>query len=142
MQEKRGATRRAWVKLFVTGWLHGSIRWQLSPEERSVWADLLCLAGECGQNGLICDNDGRPYPIEYIANSLNIPMALLGQTIAKCKKEGRIGQNQNGDAILITNWASYQSEYERQKPYRDKKKQEAADPDKYIKGKFGHMVER
>ena len=113
----RGATRRSWVKLFITGWLHGSIRWQLEADERSVWADLICLAGECGQCGLIADNDGRPLPWSFIANRLNIPQELLERTIAKCKHEGRL-ENCDDDTIRITNWSAYQSEYERQKPYR------------------------
>ena len=133
----RGTKPRAWVKVHVKGWLHGSIRWQLTPAERGVWADLIVLAGECGQEGKICDNDQRPYPRDFIANQLNIPLELLGRTIAKCRHEGRI--DDRDDVIVITNWAAYQSEYERQKPYRDAKKD---DPDKYTKGKFGHMVQR
>jgi hypothetical protein len=105
------------VKLYLTGWLHGSIRWQLEPDERGVWADLICLAGECGKAGRICDNDGKPYPLKYISSMLNIPEKLLMQTIDKCKAEDRISQD---DGILaITNWKVYQSEYERQKAYRD-----------------------
>jgi len=114
----RGATRRSWVKLYITGWLHGSIRWELEPEERSVWADLICLAGECNNGGRICDNDGKPFPKSFIANQLNIPKELLDRTIAKCKHEGRL--EDTNDIIVIANWASYQSEYERQKPYRQK----------------------
>lgn len=113
----RGATRRSWVKLWITGWLHGSIRWQLDAAERATWADLICMAGECSQNGHICDNDGRPLPIEYIANTLNIPLDLLSGTIAKCKAEGRIEDREDG-IIVISNWQAYQSEYERQKKYR------------------------
>ena len=113
---KRGATRRAWVKLFITGWLHGSIRWQLEPDERSVWADLLCLAGECSKHGRIVDNDNNPFPIAYIANHFNISPELLERTISKCKKDGRLEEN-NGILIII-NWGVYQSEYERQKKYR------------------------
>ena len=115
----RGASRRPWVKLWVVGWLHGSIRWQLDPGERATWADLICMAGECSQNGQICDNDGRSLPIEYIANTLNIPIELLGSTIAKCKTEGRIEDREDG-IIAISNWNAYQSEYERQKKYRQK----------------------
>lgn len=137
----RGATRRAWVKLFVTGWLHGSIRWQMTPEERGVWADLICMAGECSHGGIIADNDGRPFPRQYIANHLNIPIELLEQTIQHCQAEGRIDSNQDGDegAIKLTNWKTYQSEYERQQPYR---KGKSADPDKFIQGKYGNVVRR
>jgi len=133
----RGRGKRSWVKLWVTGWLHGSIRWQLDPAERGVWADLLCLAGECGQEGKICDNDGRPYPREFIANQLNILQILLDATIAKCKHEGRL--EDKDDVIIISNWQTYQSEYDRVKKYRQ---QPPDDPDKYVKGKYGHMVDR
>jgi len=117
-EKTRGATRRSWIKLYLTGWLHGSIRWQLEPEERGVWADLICLAGECGKTGKICDNDGKPYPQKYLASMLNIPTELLDRTIEKCKNDERISVE--GDILVITNWKAYQSEYERQKSYRDK----------------------
>ncbi len=133
----RSRGKRSWVKFWVTGWLHGSIRWQLEADERGVWADLICLAGECGREGTICDNDGRPYPRDFIANQLNIPQTLLDRTIAKCIHEGRI--DERDDVIIISNWQNYQSEYDRVKKYRDKK---SDDPDKYTKGKFGHMVNR
>ena len=116
----RGGWKRSWVKLFIGGWLHGSIRWQLEPAERGTWADLIAMAGECGMKGRICDNDGRPFPIQFIANQLNIPIELLGSTIAKCKAEGRI-EDDDG-VIMISNWKYYQSEYDRQKPSREARK--------------------
>lgn len=112
----RGSTRRAWLKIYITGWLHGSIRWQLTPEERSVWADLLCLAGECNREGEIADNDGRALPRSFIANRLNIPLELLDVAIKKCEEEGRVIEKSG--ILVITNWAAYQSEYSRQKKYR------------------------
>jgi len=112
--------RRTWIKIFVTGWLHGSIRWQLEADERGVWADLIALAGECGKDGALVDNDDRPYPRSFIAGQLNIPQELLDRTVAKCRHEGRI--DNRDDAIVITNWKTYQSEYQRQKPYREGKK--------------------
>jgi len=130
----RGATRRAWVKLFITGWLHGSIRWQLEAEERSVWADLICMAGECGQGGLIADSDGCPLPWSFIANRLNIPEELLERTIAKCKHEERL-ETCPDDTLKITNWSAYQSEYERQKPHRKTKK----NAHKGIYGEFSNV---
>lgn len=127
--------KRTWVKIFVTGWLHGSIRWQLTPEERGVWADLIALAGECGRDGAICDNDDKPYPRDFIAGQLNIPVELLDHTIAKCKHDGRI-ENRD-DIITLSNWKHYQSEYQRQKPYRQRK---ADHPRDYKGGKYGHLV--
>lgn len=132
----RGAKRRLWIKLYVTGMLHGSVRWQLEPDERSTWVDLLCMAGECGKEGKICDNDFLPLPRSYIANHLNISPELLERTLLKCKVANRIGED-NG-VLTITNWKVYQSEYDRQKQYRQKKE----NPDKYTKQKFDDMVRR
>ena len=134
----RARGKMTWVKFHITGWLHGSIRWQLEADERGVWADLIVLAGECLAGGKICDNDGVGYPMPFIANQLNIPLELLGRTVAKCKHEGRLADRD--DMLEIVHWTTYQSEYERQKPYREKAK--SADPDKYVKGKLGHMVKR
>ena len=133
------AYKRTWIKLFCYERLHGSVAFQLLPEERSVWDELLCLAGLCGLDGLIADRDKRPYPHAYIAHELHINEELLERTLDKCKKEGRITEDEHG--IHITNWVVYQSEYERQKPYRQKGEPDK-DPDKYTKGKYGHMVKR
>ena len=118
----RGATRRSWIKLYITGMLHGSVRWELEPEERATWVDLLLLAGECSKGGKICDNDGKPFPLSYIASHLNIPLDLLERTLLKCEETRRVS-SKNG-VILISNWGAYQSEYERQKEsqkgYREK----------------------
>jgi len=128
-----------WVKIHIAGWLHGSIRWQLEPAERGVWADLIVMAGQCLQGGKICDNDGRAYPFDFIASQLHIPLELLESTISKSKEEGRV-EVKDG-VIIISNWTAYQSEYERQKRYRGQKPI-SDDPDKYVKGKTGHMVRR
>ncbi len=133
----RGQGRMTWVKLHINGWLHGSIRWQLEPDERGVWADLIVMAGQCLAGGKICDNDERPFPRDFIAGQFNIPIELLDRTIAKCRREGRL--EDRDDMIVLTNWHVYQSEYERQKGYRDAKKD---DPDKYTRGKLGHMVKK
>lgn len=132
------AQRRTWIKLYCYERLHGSVSFQLEPDERSVWDELLCFAGLCGLDGLISDRDKRPFPHSYIAHELHINEELLERTLHKCKEEGRITENEHG--IYITNWSAYQSEYERQKPYRQKAKEE--DRDKFIKGKYGHVVKR
>lgn len=138
----RGATRRTWVKFFVTGWLHGSIRWQLEPDERGVWADLIVLAGECNKDGKICDNDFKAYPRKFLANQLNVTEQLLGQTIVKCIADNRLEDKEG--VLIITNWNTYQSEYARQKKYRGGNGHQPLDddPNKYIGGKLGHMVNR
>jgi DnaD/phage-associated family protein len=111
--------QRRWIKIYPIECLEGSIRYQLEADERGVWYDLLNFAAVCVEPGTICDRDNRPFPHSFIANRLNIPLELLERTLKKCCEEGRIDENDNG--IHITNWKVYQSEYERQKPYRGKK---------------------
>lgn len=130
--------RRTWVKIYVNECLEGTIRFDFTPAERGVWYDLILLAGRCRIPGLIAANENAPYPHSYIAGLLNIDQGLFETTLEKCKKSNRILENSEG--IKLINWEHYQSEYERQKPYRQKAKED--DPDKYTKGKYGHMVNR
>ena len=132
---------RRWVKIWVTESLTGTMRFEFDPAERGVWYDLLVLAGNCRQEGIIAAGPDRPYPLTWIAGTLNVPLPLLKRTLDKCKESERIGMNGTG-MIKITNWEKYQSEYDRQKSYRQPKKRCDDDPDKFIKGKYGHMVKR
>ena len=116
----RAAWKKTWIKIYPLQCLEGSIRYQLEADERGVWYDLLNFAALCSTPGIISDNDNRPYPHSFIANRLNITEELLERSFQKCKDEHRLSENDNG--IHITNWDSYQSEYQRQKPYRAKKK--------------------
>lgn len=160
--------RRTWIKLHTHGILHGSVSYQLSEAEQAVWIKILCMAGECNRDGQISDNDGRAYPHQFIAHELHTSLELLEVSLEKCIEEGRI--TENGAGVHITNWSTYQSEYQRQKPYRQEKKKggftykrcpeckykartddilcpECADKGKqvdlltdYKGGKYGHMV--
>lgn len=132
---------KRWVKVWVSECLNGTIRFDFTPEQRGVWYDLLVLAGNCRHEGLIAAGQGIPYPDNWIAGTLNIPLKLLQVTIQKCIETGRI--EKNGSGYRIVNWEKYQSEYDRQKPYREAKKQQQKDSDldKYFKGKYGHLVE-
>lgn len=120
MARARFGWRRTYIKLYPIDCLEGSIRYQLEADERGVWYDLLNFSALSATAGIISDKDGRPYPHSFIANRLNITLELLERTLTKCEQEGRIRENEVG--IHIVNWAAYQSEYERQKPYRDAKK--------------------
>jgi len=136
---ERGTTKRRWFKIYSQPWLNGSIRYQLEPDERSVWADLLAWANVCSPPGTIADNDNRAFPHDFIANRLNIPLELLESTIEKSVEEGRIVVKEG--VITITNWTPYQSEYDRVKKYRGKEPT-PPNPDKYVQGEKGHMVRR
>lgn len=133
----RASWKRTYIKLHINPCLQGSIRYQLDASERGVWYDLIMFSAICATPGVISDSDHRPYPHAFIANRLNITEELLERTLGKCADEGRITEDEHG--IHITNWKAYQSEYERQKPYREKK---VIDPEKYKKQKHQHMVGR
>jgi hypothetical protein len=97
------------------------------------------MAGECSREGEICDNDGRAFPFEFIANQLNINLGLLTSTITKCEEDGRIVVKDG--VIIIVNWKAYQSEYDRQKLYRGKEVDDT-NPSRYKGQKYDHLVER
>jgi len=123
----RAAGKRTYVKMHVIPCLEGSIRYQLEPDERGAWYDLIIFSALCAEAGIIADSDNRPFPNSFIASRLNISEELLERTLEKCKEEGRITEDEQG--IRITNWAAYQSEYERQKPYREEKKRKEQTPE-------------
>jgi len=110
---------RRWIKLWVADSLRGTMRFDFTPAERGVWYDLLILAGDCRQEGLISPGENAQYPLKWIAGTLNISTSLLKKTLEKCKTFNRIEVNSHG--IRILNWSKYQSEYERQKPFREAK---------------------
>lgn len=89
-------------------WLTGSIRRDLEPDERSVWADLLALGALTREprRGYIERSKGIPYDENYLLMFLNINSELLDRTIAKCVKEGRLKVYKDG-TMLLTNWNSY-----------------------------------
>jgi len=89
-------------------WLDGSIREDLSPEERGVWADLLALAGLTREprRGYIERSEGIPYTHEVLLTRLNISAELFERTVLKCVKEGRLEVLPDG-TMIITNWARY-----------------------------------
>lgn len=132
--------KRTWIKLWVDQSLHGTLRFDMDAAERGVWYDLLLLAASCKQDGVISPGPGLTYPETWIAGTLNIPLPLLRKTLEKCVKSERISMN--GDGIVILNWTKYQSEYDRQKPSREKKKLGEVDPEKFNKQKYNDMVQR
>ena len=107
---------RPWVKLWCEGWLDGTMREELNPAERSVWADFLALAGESKEPGTISVAKGIPYSIDQLSQRLKVEKSCLNLAISKmiaCKKI-----TNSPEGIKIINWERYQSEYGRTKEYR------------------------
>jgi hypothetical protein len=93
-----------WLPLWRNKWLMGSTRWELDPAERGVFIDLLCLAG--GDDGFIRANPTTPYPPEYLAHLLNVPLELLQRTVDKCVAVGKLSRLDDG-LLYINSWDEY-----------------------------------
>ena len=113
---------RDWIKIWIKESLLGTIREDLTPEERSVWYDFLLLAGNSRYPGTICANKDTALPIKRMAGILNTPELLIKRCIKKFESSNRIQIDERG-VIHVLNWAKYQySDYDRQKVFRDKAK--------------------
>jgi hypothetical protein len=122
-----GNFKRRWIKLFIDECLTGTIREDLTPEERSVWYDFLLLAGRNRPPGCISANENTPISSKRIAAILNITETLVRKCILNFEKSGRIRVRPNR-VIYIVNWDHYQfTDYDRQKPFRQKPQEQ---PDK------------
>ena len=115
---------RTWIKVYCEKWLSGTIR-EERPDVRSVWIDLLALAGNglYGDIGEIKLANGVGLTDTQIAEILHITKSLWKKSKKRFLESQRIGITPKG-AIRIINWSKYQSEYERQKPYRRAKSEE------------------
>jgi len=129
MENKYGM-RRIYRKSWPYDNLFGTLRHELDSAQRGIWNDLLDFAKLSRvRPGLIAPKEKTAYKHEWIAAFLNVPIELFESTLEILKTTERISENGNG--IEILNWNNYQSEYDRQKPYREAKKGKPlkADPD-------------
>ena len=120
-------SKRNWVKLWVDEWLSGTTRFELSEKQRSIWIDLIALAGKSRFPGIIAsgqyEDSYRGYPLSYLAGSLVYSEVDFIDALNNCEKYGkiRIERHVHDDienlVIHINNWDKYQSEYLRQRKY-------------------------
>jgi len=138
---------RQWVKLWCRHTLEGSLRRDtysdfeieqlLDGDDRQnvlrimirgLWYDILCLAGDgkYGDIGEIKLSDSVGFTDEQIADVLNVPLSVWEWAKAELSQGDEARIHINGkNTIKVINWGKYQSDYQRQKPYREKAKQEA-----------------
>jgi hypothetical protein len=116
--------RRTWVKLWVNDWLEGTTRYQMSDAQRAFWIDLLAMAGRSRFGGVVCSGkDGEQwigYPLAKFQGLLAEPIDVEA-TLELFQRTGKITTQVSGQGarklytLFISNWAHYQSEYERKK---------------------------
>ena len=118
-----GPGSRSWIKIFCTSWFEGSIRDE-SPLIRSIWVDLLALAGRTGYTGVISlPGVNVGYTDEQLANIFRVSLSEWLSCKEKLSNhpDHMVGNRilvKPGNVIAIINWEQYQSEYSRQKDYR------------------------
>ena len=139
----RGRKPRTWVKMDCEGLLRGSINYLLELDGQAVWLKMIALSEVCGgRPGFIEDNEQRGLPHNYIAQELHCTLEVFQTVLKIMTGDGAIKTNGNGPIELV-NFAHYQfSEYDRQKPYRQKKKGPSDDPEKFTRGAYGDSVQR
>lgn len=94
---------------------------QLTPDQRSVWDDLLDLAEISPVTGKVCAFPGVGYTVEQLAGIFHAPPTLIEEALERFNtKECDMIDIDKHRVITIKNWPKYQSEYQRQKGYRQK----------------------
>lgn len=124
--------KRVWVKLWAEEWLDGTTRFEMSDAQRAFWIDLLALAGRSRFPGRICAGEVNGSYVGYPLGKFQALMAEpidIWETLCLFEKTGKIKLTVTAETpvklvmIELLNWGRYQSEYQRQKPYRAQKLQ-------------------
>ena len=141
-----------WMKMWVEA-LDDPKLTRLSLAERGAWWGLLKLAHKCAAKGKLLSG-GIGLDMDEIADALHIKTSddrqALKSMIAKMEKRGSLVWND--DVLTIVHYEERQkippsarpeAVAERVRRFRDRQKdKKGEDPDKYTKGKYGHMVGR
>ena len=122
--------RRRWIKLWTQETLHGTTCKELEPDERTVWFESLCAAGDSVVPGKICISETMGYTDQQLADLFKVSPELLQRALGKLESDtvNKIKRNHNG-IIEIINWERYQSDERRMymakymRDYRRQKKQ-------------------
>lgn len=139
-----------WIKLWLES-LDDPKLTKLSLAERGAWWGLLSLAGKCNAGGKL-ETGGEALDMNDIADALHIrtpeEIQALHSMVSKLLQRGALSQNENhiltivhwGDRQKVPKSSTPEAIADRVKRFRDKQRE--ADPDKFIKGKYGHMAAR
>ena len=145
-----------WIKMWIEA-LDDPKLLRLTLAERAAWWSLLQLAGKCDGEGKLVIGKAA-MEIEEIADALHCKPGedrkALDSMIEKMESRGSLAWN--GQHILtITHWEERQwvppsstreAQAQRKRDQRERKKKGIKpgddDPNKYIRGKYGGMVNR
>jgi hypothetical protein len=103
-------------RIWAESWLRGSVRHDLTAEQRCVFIGLMALASAVGsRDGMLHIVAGMPLTRKFIAHSLNVPLQLVNSTIEACQKNKNYDNDRHrievwpDGTIELTNFAKYQS---------------------------------
>lgn len=100
-----------WIKLSVDMFNNRKIRQiEFMPEGTSVllvWVKLLCLAGQCNDNGRIYLTKEIPYTEEMLSQQFNTPLTTIRLALSVFQQFEMI--DIDSDVIHISNWGVYQN---------------------------------
>jgi len=96
---------------------------ELNPAQRWVWFGLLLMAGDSNEEGLIykrkaANGELIGYSDKYISEHLDVDFRTFTKAKMSMLEHKKIGYIEQS-CIKILNWEKYQSEYSRQKKYRN-----------------------
>ena len=129
----RGRPRRKlhWVKLYVDPYLFGTTREELRPDERSVFIDLIALAGQANDGGWIIP------PTEALPRLLKCPPALITRAIARMEMVNKVtvvdGQ------VRVLNFSAYNHQEWETTPQPEKAEMLDNKPDSGISENIGEF---
>lgn len=111
--------RRLWIKLWAQEVLHGTTLKELEPDERAVWFELLCAAGDSVIPGKVCISDDIGFTDAQLCSLLKVNSKLLQRSLKVLEDVKKIKTNGN-NIIEIVNFAKYQGtdeDLEKRKEY-------------------------
>ena len=99
--------QRLWIKLWVREIIHGTTLKELEPDERAVWFELLCVAGDSVISGKVCISEELGYTDEQLCTLLRVDISLLKRAVNKLEIVEKIKRNGN-NIIEIAKFNKYQ----------------------------------
>jgi len=88
-----------WVKFDIDNLLFGTTREELDVAERSIWYDLILLAGQANDDGWIIP------PVGALPRILNAPEEVVTRAIEKCVEYGKV--ELGSDRLRLVNYTEY-----------------------------------
>jgi hypothetical protein len=98
---------RLWIKLWTREIIHGTTLKELEPDERAVWFELLCVAGDSVISGKVCISEEMGYTDEQLCTLLRVEISLLKRAVNKLEIVEKIKRNGN-NIIEIVKFDKYQ----------------------------------